>query len=122
MPFTAGSFLLRNKTPILPQCSRFETPAARSVLAFARLHGKSRIRSTLLQSLLPMSAILYALGANAGIAASKGVAAALTGSSSMLAEAVHSSADCANQLLLLLGLKQAKREPTPDHPLGFGKA
>lgn len=69
-----------------------------------------------------MSAILYALGANAGIAASKGVAAALTGSSSMLAEAVHSSADCANQLLLLLGLKQAKREPTPDHPLGFGKA
>lgn len=69
-----------------------------------------------------MSAILYALGANAGIAVSKGVAAAFTGSSAMLAEAVHSSADCANQLLLLLGQKQAKREPTPDHPLGFGKA
>jgi cation diffusion facilitator family transporter len=69
-----------------------------------------------------MSAIIYALGANAGIALSKGVAAAYTGSSAMLAEAVHSSADCANQLLLLLGLKQARREPTPDHPLGFGKA
>ena len=69
-----------------------------------------------------MSAIIYALTANAGIAASKGIAAVYTGSSAMLAEAVHSSADCANQLLLLLGLKQARREPTSDHPLGFGKA
>lgn len=69
-----------------------------------------------------MSAIIYALTANAGIAASKGIAAVYTGSSAMLAEAVHSSADCANQLLLLLGLKQARRVPTPDHPLGFGKA
>jgi len=69
-----------------------------------------------------MSAILYALSANAGIAASKAAAAAYTGSASMLAEAVHSAADCANQLLLLLGIRQAKRAPTPDHPLGFGKA
>ena len=69
-----------------------------------------------------MSAIIYALSANAGIAASKAAAAAYTGSASMLAEAVHSTADCANQLLLLLGIRQAKRAPTPDHPLGFGKA
>lgn len=69
-----------------------------------------------------MSAIIYALTANAGIAASKAAAAVYTGSASMLAEAVHSSADCANQLLLLLGIRQAKRAPTPDHPLGFGKA
>lgn len=69
-----------------------------------------------------MSAIIYALSANAGIAASKAVAAAYTGSSAMLAEAVHSAADCANQLLLLLGIRQARRQPTPDHPLGFGKA
>ncbi len=69
-----------------------------------------------------MSAIIYALTANAGIAASKAAAAAYTGSASMLAEAVHSGADCANQLLLLLGIRQAKRAPTPDHPLGFGKA
>ncbi len=69
-----------------------------------------------------MSAILYALAANAGIAASKAAAAAYTGSSAMLAEAVHSSADCANQLLLLLGIRQAKRPPTAQHPLGYGKA
>jgi cation diffusion facilitator family transporter len=69
-----------------------------------------------------MSAILYALTANAGIATAKAAAAAYTGSSAMLAEAVHSAADCANQLLLLLGIRQARREPTPDHPLGFGKA
>lgn len=69
-----------------------------------------------------MSAIIYALTANAGIAVSKGVAAVYTGSSAMLAETIHSAADCANQLLLLLGQKQARREPTADHPLGFGKA
>jgi cation diffusion facilitator family transporter len=69
-----------------------------------------------------MSAIVYALTANAGIAASKAAAALYTGSSAMMAEAVHSSADCANQLLLLLGLKQARKEPTAQHPMGFGKA
>jgi len=69
-----------------------------------------------------MSAIIYALTANAGIAASKAAAAMYTGSSAMLAEAVHSSADCANQLLLLLGLRQAGKAPTAQHPLGYGKA
>ena len=69
-----------------------------------------------------MSAIIYALTANAGIAASKAAAAVYTGSTAMLAEAVHSGADCANQLLLLLGLKQAKKPPSPQHPLGYGKA
>jgi cation diffusion facilitator family transporter len=63
-------------------------------------------------------AIFYALGANFGIAVSKYAAAIWTGSGSMLAEAIHSTADCANQLLLLLGLKEAKRPESPDHPLG----
>jgi cation diffusion facilitator family transporter len=66
-------------------------------------------------------AVLLALGANFAIALTKYVAAALTGSGSMLAEAIHSSADCGNQLLLLLGLKRSKRPPTADYPLGFGK-
>jgi cation diffusion facilitator family transporter len=67
-------------------------------------------------------AIFFALGANFAIAVSKGVAAFFTGSSAMLAETVHSLADCGNQLLLLLGMRHAKQPPSPDYPLGYGKA
>jgi cation diffusion facilitator family transporter len=67
-------------------------------------------------------AILYALGANAGIAVAKGGAAFWTGSGAMLAETIHSIADCANQVLLLLGLKRSQRPATADHPLGHGRA
>jgi cation diffusion facilitator family transporter len=67
-------------------------------------------------------AILFALGANFVIFATKGVAAFITGSGAMLAETVHSLADCGNQLLLLLGLRQARTPPSPDYPLGYGKA
>lgn len=67
-------------------------------------------------------AILFALGANFAIFVTKGVAAFITGSGAMLAETVHSLADCGNQLLLLLGMRQARRPPSPDYPLGYGKA
>jgi cation diffusion facilitator family transporter len=67
-------------------------------------------------------AILFALWANFAITVAKGVAAFITGSGAMLAETVHSAADCGNQGLLLLGLKQAKSPPSPDYPLGYGKA
>jgi len=69
-----------------------------------------------------VKSIFFALGANSAIAVSKLAAAAITGSGSMMAESVHSMADCGNQLLLLLGIKHAKRPPSPDYPLGFGKA
>jgi divalent metal cation (Fe/Co/Zn/Cd) transporter len=64
--------------------------------------------------------ILFALGANFAIFVAKFVAAMLTGSGSMLAEAVHSLADCANQGLLLVGIRQSKRPPSHEHPLGYG--
>ena len=69
-----------------------------------------------------LKSILYALFANTAIAVAKGVAALLTGSGAMLAEAVHSVADAGNQLLLILGLRQTRKKPTDDHPLGFGKS
>ena len=65
--------------------------------------------------------ILFALLANLGIAITKTVAAIITGSGSMLAESIHSYADCGNQGLLFLGLKAMKKEPDAGHPLGHGK-
>lgn len=66
-------------------------------------------------------AILAALGANAGIAVAKFGGFLFTGSSSMLAESVHSLADTSNQGLLLLGQKTSKRKPTDEHPFGYGR-
>ena len=65
--------------------------------------------------------IFYALGANFSIFVAKAFAAAVTGSGAMLAEAVHSLADCGNQGLLLLGIRRARQPATPDYPLGHGK-
>lgn len=67
-------------------------------------------------------AIVAALAANMGIAVTKFVAFLLTASSSMLAESVHSLADSGNQALLLFGGKQARKEATPEHPFGYGRA
>ncbi len=66
-------------------------------------------------------AILYAFLANGGIAIAKSIVAWITGSGSMLAEAIHSYADTGNQVLLFLGLKQSGRPPDREHPLGYGK-
>jgi cation diffusion facilitator family transporter len=66
-------------------------------------------------------AIVAALGANLGIALTKFVAFALTASSSMLAEAIHSVADSGNQVLLLVGGRRSRREATPQHPFGYGR-
>jgi cation diffusion facilitator family transporter len=68
-----------------------------------------------------LTAIFWALGANGGIAVAKFAAAIYTGSGAMLAEAIHSLADCANQILLLIGLRQAKAPVSDVHPLGSGR-
>ena len=69
-----------------------------------------------------IKSILFALSANLGIAITKTIAAVITGSGAMLAESIHSFADCGNQGLLFIGLRASKKKPDAEHPLGYGKA
>ena len=69
-----------------------------------------------------LKSVLFALFANTAIAIAKGIAAYFTKSGAMLAESIHSVADAGNQLLLILGLRQTRKAPTDEHPLGFGKS
>jgi cation diffusion facilitator family transporter len=66
--------------------------------------------------------IFKSLAVNLTIALAKGIAAFFTGSGAMLAEAIHSSADCINQVLLLIGVTRAKKPPDEKFPLGYGRA
>jgi cation diffusion facilitator family transporter len=61
------------------------------------------------------------MGANLGIAVVKFVAAALTGSSAMLSEGIHSVVDTGNQALLLVGLRRSEKPPDRNHPFGCGR-
>ncbi len=68
-----------------------------------------------------IKSILFALLANLAIAITKTIAAVITGSGAMLAESIHSFADCGNQGLLFWGLRASKKKPNLEHPLGYGK-
>jgi cation diffusion facilitator family transporter len=68
-----------------------------------------------------VKAVIAALAANVGIAIAKFAAFLLTGSASMLAEAVHSVADTGNEVLLLIGAGRSRRARTTEHPFGFGR-
>jgi cation diffusion facilitator family transporter len=70
----------------------------------------------------PSGHIIQSLIVNLVIAVSKGFAAFMTQSGAMLAETIHSFSDCANQALLLVGVKQAQRPPDEKHPMGYGRA
>jgi cation diffusion facilitator family transporter len=67
------------------------------------------------------SHIIQALLVNLAITVAKAVAAFFTGSGALLAEAIHTGADCTNQVLLLVGVRQARRLPDQAHPLGYGR-
>lgn len=88
---------------------RYTAPIAATVHG-TRMSGQANSRK----------AIFLALGANFAIFVAKLFAALITGSGAMLAEAVHSLADCGNQGLLLLGMRQARRPPSDEYPLGWG--
>jgi cation diffusion facilitator family transporter len=66
--------------------------------------------------------IYQSLAVNLAITVAKGVAAVLTGSGAMLAETLHTGADCGNQLLLLLGVRRSQQPPDRDHPMGYGRS
>ncbi len=68
-----------------------------------------------------LRAIFFALGGNFIIAVIKFIVASITASTAMFAEAIHSFADCSNQIFLLIGNKRSAKKPTEQHPFGFGK-
>jgi len=68
-----------------------------------------------------IKAVLAAMAANIAIAVMKLIGWLLTGAASMLAEAIHSFADCVNQILILIGSKTSQKPATPLHPFGFGR-
>jgi cation diffusion facilitator family transporter len=93
----------------------FQFPATTNAIDPTALRENGRVAGA------SKKTVLIAVSANATIAVAKGVAGAISGSSSLLAEAAHSVADTSNQLMLLVSISLGEREPDEEHPFGYGK-
>src|SRR3569623_1335006 len=104
-------------------CSICSSAPARTSSSCSRKPSSSGLRhSTPLVSHGSTSEVIKSLVVNVAIAVAKGIAAVISGSGAMLAETLHSFADCGNQILLLVGARSARRPADDKHPLGYGRA
>ena len=116
-----GVLIVRSGGSRVPCIGGTQSARAGSVMPPTRAPDRNDRETADMSTSGGTKAIVAALLANLGIAVTKFIAYLLSGSSSMLAESVHSLADSGNQVLLLIGGKRASRAATEEHPFGYGR-